>query len=97
METLTDHELASRLSYFLWSTMPDETLLRLADLGNLHGRAELSAQVRELPRGSALIVSPGWLKVERVVPIRMRQTFDSSATPKPGERLRATIASKRAA
>src|SRR4051812_29030470 len=30
---LTDHELASRLSYFLWSTMPDETLLRLADEG----------------------------------------------------------------
>jgi hypothetical protein len=49
---------------------------------------DLSAQVRELPRGSALVVSPGWLKLERVVPIRMRNTFDSSATPKAGEKPR---------
>src|SRR4051812_3233913 len=47
-EILTDHELASRLSYFLWSTMPDEELLRLADEGKLHERAELSAQVRRM-------------------------------------------------
>jgi hypothetical protein len=47
-EKLTDHELASRLSYFLWSTMPDETLLRLADEGNLHEPAELSTQVRRM-------------------------------------------------
>ncbi|HMJ55684.1 MAG TPA: hypothetical protein VK540_26595, partial [Polyangiaceae bacterium] len=49
---------------------------------------ELGALVRQLPRGSALLVSPGWLNIERVVRIRMRETFDSSATPKPGERLR---------
>lgn len=49
---------------------------------------ELSAEVRKLPRGSALVVSPGWLEVEKVVAIRMRRTFDSSATPKPGERPR---------
>jgi hypothetical protein len=47
-EKLTDHELASRLSYFLWSTMPDETLLRLAAERNLHVPAELSAQVRRM-------------------------------------------------
>lgn len=47
-EKLTDHELASRLSYFLWGTMPDETLLQLADEGNLHERAKLSAQVRRM-------------------------------------------------
>jgi hypothetical protein len=51
---------------------------------------ELSSIVRRLPRGSALIVSPGWLDVEQVVPIRMRRTFDSSATPKPGQRARTT-------
>jgi mono/diheme cytochrome c family protein len=45
---LTDHELASRLSYFLWSTMPDEELVRLADEGRLHERTELSAQVRRM-------------------------------------------------
>jgi hypothetical protein len=45
---LTDHELGSRLSYFLWSTMPDEKLLQLAGEGKLHERAELSAQVRRM-------------------------------------------------
>jgi hypothetical protein len=47
---------------------------------------DLAEQVRKLPRGSALVVSPGWLDVERVVAVRMRKTFDSSATPKAGQR-----------
>src|SRR5262245_39478555 len=47
-EKLTDHELASRLSYFLWSTMPDEKLLQLAGEGKLHEPAELAAQVRRM-------------------------------------------------
>jgi hypothetical protein len=42
--------------------------------------------VRALPVGSCLAVSPGWLGVEKVIRIRKRQTFDSSATPKPGEK-----------
>lgn len=41
--------------------------------------------VRSLPVGSCLAVSPGWLKFEKVVHIRKRRTFDSSATPKPGD------------
>src|SRR5262245_16911241 len=45
---LTDYELASRLSYFLWSTMPDEKLLQLAGEGKLHERSALSAQVRRM-------------------------------------------------
>lgn len=48
----------------------------------------LDNEVRALPRGSALIVSPGWLEYEGVVAIRPRQTFDSSATPKPGQERR---------
>ena len=44
--TLGEHELASRLSYFLWSTMPDEELLALADRGEL--RRQLEAQVRRM-------------------------------------------------
>ena len=35
MQPLTNHELASRLSYFLWSTMPDDELRRVADQGKL--------------------------------------------------------------
>ena len=42
---LNDHELASRLSYFLWSSMPDEELFRLAETGKLRQPAELKKQV----------------------------------------------------
>lgn len=47
---------------------------------------DLAAQVRELDIGQALIVSPGWLKVERIAKIRARETFDSSATPRAGQK-----------
>ncbi len=47
---LGDHELATRLSYFLWSTMPDEELTRLADQGKLREVAVLEAQARRLLR-----------------------------------------------
>ena len=43
-ERLNEHELASRLSYFLWSSMPDDSLFALANQGKLNG-AELSKQV----------------------------------------------------
>jgi len=49
---------------------------------------ELAVTVRSLERGRALVVSPGWLKFEGVVKVRMRETFDSSATVKHGERAR---------
>lgn len=53
------------------------------------GRAkELAEKVRSLERGHALVVSPGWLKFEGVIRVRMRETFDSSATVKHGERAR---------
>lgn len=43
--------------------------------------------LRSLERGKCLLVSPGWLHFEGVINIRFRETFDSSATPKPGERV----------
>ena len=45
---LTDHELASRLSYFLWSSMPDDELFKLADSDELRDKATLTAQVNRL-------------------------------------------------
>lgn len=45
---LDDYALASRLSYFLWNTMPDEELLRLADAGRLHDPKVLRAQAERL-------------------------------------------------
>lgn len=44
----------------------------------------LLEQLRTLTIGEALVVSPGWLELEQAFKIRMRHTFDSSATPKGG-------------
>ncbi len=77
---LSQHELASRLSYFLWSSMPDEELMRLADQGLLRNRAVLNRQVRRMlkdPKSRALVENFGgqWLelrKIEAVKPDRKR-------------------------
>lgn len=50
----------------------------------------ITEELRKLPRGSALVVSPGWLEYEGVAEIRMRHTFDSSATPKAGKEQKAS-------
>lgn len=54
----------------------------------------LVEELRSLPRGCALVVSPGWLNFEGVVPILPRTTFDSSATPTGDERRATGKASK---
>jgi mono/diheme cytochrome c family protein len=45
---LNDHETASRLSYFLWSTMPDDELFRLAEAGKLGDPAVTAEQVARM-------------------------------------------------
>ncbi len=50
---LTDHELAARLSYFLWNTIPDAELQRAADEGKLRDPEELAAQARRMLRHPA--------------------------------------------
>jgi len=45
---LNDYELASRLSYFLWSSMPDETLFKLAAGEQLHNSDVLLTQVKRM-------------------------------------------------
>ena len=45
---LDDFAIASRLSYFLWSSMPDETLIELARAGKLSDAAELKRQVERM-------------------------------------------------
>lgn len=47
---ISEYELASRLSYFLWSSMPDEELLRVAGQGRLRQPAVLQAQVKRMLR-----------------------------------------------
>ncbi len=46
--SINDYELASRLSYFLWSTMPDERLFELAESGQLQQDSVLAAEVRRM-------------------------------------------------
>ncbi|MEI6862155.1 MAG: DUF1587 domain-containing protein, partial [Verrucomicrobiota bacterium] len=64
-----EYSLASRLSYFLWSTMPDDELRQLASAGKL--RANLAAQVKRMladPRAAAFMENfPGqWLQTRLV-------------------------------
>ncbi len=56
IEPIGDYELASRLSYFFWSSMPDETLFRLAGEGKLRSQEVLAGEVRRMivdPRARA--------------------------------------------
>ncbi|WP_171184663.1 DUF1592 domain-containing protein [Alienimonas chondri] len=55
---VNDYELASRLSYFLWSSMPDEELFQLAEEGRLGDDAVLAQQVDRMlndPKSEALV------------------------------------------
>jgi len=66
IQPLSDFDLASRLSYFLWSSMPDEELLRHAAAGDLRKPEVIKAQARRMlqdPRIRALAVEFGgnWL------------------------------------
>ena len=55
---ITDLELASRLSFFLWSSIPDDELIQLASHAKLHDPAVLERQTRRMltdPRSKALV------------------------------------------
>jgi hypothetical protein len=57
VRTISDFEFATRLSYFLWSSMPDEELFKLATQGELRKPAVLEAQVKRMlkdPKAKAL-------------------------------------------
>jgi hypothetical protein len=57
---INDFELASRLSYFLWSRAPDDELLELAESGDLRRTTALNMQVKRMladPRSEALITN----------------------------------------
>lgn len=67
---LTDDELASRLSYFLWSSSPDAELLEAAASGRLSQQEHLIAQVRRMldddrVRGLAAEFAGNWLDIRR--------------------------------
>lgn len=66
---LNDYELATRLSYFLWSSMPDGELFEVAAAGQLHQRLdEQVARMLTSPRADQLIRNFGeqWLETRRL-------------------------------
>lgn len=68
---LSDYELASRLSYFLWSSMPDDELFRMAQEGKLRDDDALRRQVKRMladPKSEALAENFGsqWLNLRNL-------------------------------
>ncbi len=91
---LTAYEVASRLSYFLWNTMPDRALLDAAAAGDLATRAGVKAQAERLladPRARESVANfhRQWLKFEKMKGL----TKDRVAYPNFSER---TVSAMRA-
>ncbi|HTY93319.1 MAG TPA: DUF1592 domain-containing protein [Steroidobacteraceae bacterium] len=71
LQPVSDLDLASRLSFFLWSTVPDDELLRTAMQGQLHDPASLAREVSRMladPRAQTLTTNFAfqWLNVPRL-------------------------------
>ena len=86
---LSDLELASRLSFFLWSSIPDDALLDAAVRGALRDPAELEAQTRRMlddPRAEALVTNFAgqWLSLRNAAAVQP----DEDLFPDFGEDLR---------
>jgi len=72
---VSDHELATRLSYFIWSSMPDQELVTLATKGRLSDPAELEKQALRMladPKARALTENFGvpWLRLGNLAAAR---------------------------
>jgi hypothetical protein len=77
---LTNHELASRLSFFLWSSIPDDELLDLADKGTLVNPKVLDAQVQRMladPRAETLTTNfaSQWLLIRNLATVRPGENY----------------------
>lgn len=83
---LNGWELASRLSYFLWSSLPDDELIRLAEAKRLNDPKVLEAQVDRMlkdPKAKALgdNFAAQWLQLRRLGSFRPDPTAYSAFTP----------------
>ena len=83
---IDDHELATRLSYFIWSSMPDAELFARADAGDLHEPAVLDRQVRRMladPKSRALAddFAAQWLHLRDLPDARPSTEFFPTFTP----------------
>ncbi|QEL13463.1 DUF1592 domain-containing protein [Limnoglobus roseus] len=90
---LDQYEVAAHLSYFLWASMPDETLIGLAAKGKLHDPAILREQVRRMvrdpkSRGFAESFGGQWLGIR---PLGTTVRPDAKAFPEFDDELAATM------
>ena len=79
---ISDHDLASRLSFFLWGSMPDAELLKAASAGTLRTPAVFDKQSKRLladPRSEALSTrfASQWLRLQDVDKVRPDHHFYS--------------------
>jgi hypothetical protein len=86
---VSDIELAARLSFFLWSSIPDDELLAVAESGKLHDPKVLEGQVRRLladPRSQSLVknFAGQWLFLRNIPAVQP----DPAAFPTWDENLR---------
>ncbi|MCA8984225.1 MAG: DUF1592 domain-containing protein [Planctomycetaceae bacterium] len=86
IQTLGDYELASRLSYFLWSSMPDEELLELARQGQLAKDDILEQQVRRMladPKSAAFVSNfvGQWLGLRKLAELQPDAEIFPEYTP----------------
>ncbi len=87
---LNDWELANRLSYFLWSSMPDTELFKLASAGRLSDPKVLAAQTSRMladPKAAALVDGFGaqWLQTGEFRKFEPDEQLYKEFTPELGE------------
>jgi hypothetical protein len=90
---LNGWELASRLSYFLWGSMPDDALFAAAEAGQLATPAELAAQARRMlddPRAKQAVANfhQQWLDFDRLASVGKDAKLFPEWSPAVGELMR---------
>jgi hypothetical protein len=92
VHSITDYELASRLSYFLWTSTPDDELLNLAQQNRLHVPVTLDAQIKRMltdPKSREFVhnFAGQWLELRNLD----SHTADAQRFPQFDDNLRASM------
>ena len=85
--SLTSYELATRLSYFVWSSMPDQALFAAADDNQLATVNQLKAQAARMlddPRAHAMVAKfhREWLRLDAVLQVTKSTALYPNGTPR---------------
>lgn len=91
-----DHEIAARLSYDLWDSLPDRELTKLAAQGTLHTREQIEAQARRMlgdprARGKLRAFFHHWLHIDQVESLAKDETVFPGFSPEIVADLRTSL------